>query len=289
MDINQLELLWTEAIEKILGNKISSKHLNVLAKQTFDSIRRIKIYEAYHTRAIQAVAENKSFKHTSNPFILAQRSDLSVHTRLWIVYLATYFGKSDKSSWTLFERAAFDQNKSLITFEQIKADPDGYYQYLLSFNFFENCKYSNHRKFTAKNLLGDKGFFKSVQYIIDNIEIYTPEEKIDFHTMYQLSQRIPNFGRLAKFDFTSSLVKCGFNVKEPESMYAENSTGPLQGLKLLLNLTNNENSKASQIRLSYELVEWFLQNSEIFMVGQVLEDSICNWQKDTTNYIRYRG
>lgn len=289
MIINQLEILWTQAIEKVLNNHIDPNQLNVLAKQTNDSIRRIEIYKAYYSRATQAAANNQSFIHTSNPFVLAQRPDLSIKNRLWIVYLATYFGKSDKSKWTLFDRAAFDQNQALILFDKIKADPDKYKQYLSSFDFFQNCKYSNHRKFIAKKLHGDKGFFRSVKYLIDNIEVYTPEEEIEFHDMYLLAQKIPNFGRLGGFDFTSSLVKCGFNVKEPRSMYAENSTGPLKGLKLLLSLTNNDTTQASQIQLSFDLVDWFLENSEIFMIGQVLEDAICNWQKNTMHHIKYIG
>ena len=289
MNTNQLETLWSQAIEQLLNSQIDINQLNVLANQTNDSIRRIEIYKVYHSRATQAVTNNLSYIHTSNPFVLAQRSDLGIKNRLWIIYLATYFGKSSESKWTLFERAAFDQKQTLITFDEINEDLDKYFQYLSSFDFYQNCKYSNHRKFIAKKLHGDKGFFRSVKFFVDNIEVYASKEKIEFDKMYKLSQKIPNFGRLGSFDFTSSLVKCGFNVKEPKSMYAENSTGPLQGLKLLLNLTGNNNSKASQIKLSSDLVEWFSENSKIFMVGQVLEDAICNWQKDTRKYVKYTG
>lgn len=289
MELDRLKNLWRQAIAEILNSQINESQLEILAKQSIDSIRRIEIYRAYRIRADQAVFSNKSYIFTSNPFVLCQRPDLEVQDKVWIIYLATYFGKSDKSKWELFERAAFNQKKSFFSFALVKSDLDMYFQYLSSIDFFQNCNYSNHRKFTAKKLQGEKGFFRSVEYFVKNIDEYTPKCRMDFHKMFQLSQKIPNFGRLAGFDFTSSLVKCGVNVDEPLSMYAENSTGPLQGLGLLLRLTSNNSSKSTQIKLSHELTEWFLENSKIFMVGQVLEDAICNWQKNTRTYIKYKG
>lgn len=289
MEINQLELLWSDSISQLLNRQIGGEELNVLANQTNDSIRRIEVYKLYKSRANKAVKDKQEFIYTSNPFVLAQREDLSFEERIWIIYLATYFGKSNKSKWTLFERAAFDRNRTLISFHSIISDLDKYFKYLASFDFFGQCQFSNHRKFTAKRLYGDNGFFQSVNFFVDNIKMYLPNEKISFDKMYKLSRNIPNFGRLAGFDFTSSLVKCGFNVEEPKSMYAENSTGPLQGLKLILGMTNSNTSREAQIKLSKELVDWFIENSEIFMVGQVLEDAICNWQKDTRKYTKYSG
>ena len=128
-----------------------------------------------------------------------------------------------------------------------------------------------------------------MEYFVKNVELYSSEDELEFHEMYLQSQKIPNFGRLGGFDFSSSLVKCGFNIKEPKSMYADHSTGPLQALGLLLQLTKNPVTNSSKKKLSVDLVDWFFKNSNIFMTGQVLEDAICNWQKDTRNYIRYTG
>lgn len=289
MKIQDFEILWANACVDLLGQEIDSSKIHVLAKQTYDSIRRIMIYETYKTKAYQAVKDKKSFFDTSTPFVLGQRTDLSLQNRIWIIYLATYFGKSNKSQWTLFNRATFYSNYDIVEFGWIKSDINEYFDYLLTFDFFENCTFSNHRKFTAKSLEGEKGLFKSARYFMENIETYTPYNMMNFHDFFKASQKIPNFGRLAGFDFTSSLVKCGFNIYEPQSMYAEHSTGPLQALADLLKLTKNDSSVGAAKKLAKEMMEWFKSNSEIFMLGQVLEDAICNWQKDKDKYIRYTG
>ena len=289
MEIIEIENLWKHAIEHLLDSEIDANELNILALQTHDSIRRIKIYETYKKRATKAANEKLDFNHTSIPFVLAQRPDLSRINRLWVLYTATYFGKSNKSKWELFNRATFDNYTSIILFEDIRKDLSKYFSHLSSLNFFEGCTYSNHRKFTAKRLIGEKGVFESMEYFVKNIDKYSVENRIDFDSMYNLAQKIPNYGRLAAFDFSSSLVKCGLNIEEPRSMYAEHSTGPLDAIGLLLRLTNKSPSSIEKLRLCFSLMKWFQENTDIFMVGQVLEDAICNWQKNTTQYILYQG
>ncbi len=288
MEILDLEKLWDKAFEDILGVKIDPIKLSILALQTRDSIRRIQIYGTYKLKAQTAVKESKPFFHTSNPFVLTQRVDLSFQDKVWFIYLATYFGKSNRSGWELFKRAAFKKDLSLITFNQVNNNLEEYFEYLLSFDFFKECTFSNHRKFTAKSLLGHKGLFISIEFLVNNIHQFCPTNRMEFHRMFLLANKIPNFGRLAAFDFSSSLAKIGL-IDEPKSMYAENSTGPLKALELMLKLTNNEASVLSQKEFAVSLMCWFLENSNIFMVGQVLEDAICNWQKDTTKYRLYKG
>lgn len=289
MEIIHIEYLWKKAIEDLLASKLDAVRLNILARQTNDSIRRIKIYKVYEERALHAVAKGHYFIHTSIPFVLAQRGDLSQVNKVWVLYIATYFGKSSKSNWELFNRATFDNNRSIMLFEDIRKDLNKYFAYLYSLNFFDGCAYSNHRKFTAKRLKGQKGVFESMEYIVENIDQYSVENKMDFDSMYKLAQKIPNFGRLAAFDFSCSLVKCGLNIEEPQSIYGEHSTGPLNAIGLLLQVTNNSSSSEAKLRLCSDLMQWFQNNSTIFMVGQVLEDAICNWQKNTLHYIQYRG
>lgn len=289
MTIIEIENLWQRAINDLLNATVDVKTLNTLARQTNDSIRRIEIYRSYRERARHAVNNKLDFNHTSIPFVLAQRSDLSQNNRLWILYLATYFGKSNQSGWKLFNRATFDTNEAIMLFQVIQKDLDKYFRYLASFDFFDGCSYSNHRKFTVKRLTGEKGVFESMEYFVKNINQYSFEHRIDFHSIYKMAQKIPNFGRLAAFDFASSLVKCGFHVGEPESMYGENSTGPLNAVGLLLRLTNGDSSQKGKLQLCSDLMEWFQKNSNIFMVGQVLEDAVCNWQKNPSKYIWYKG
>jgi hypothetical protein len=128
-----------------------------------------------------------------------------------------------------------------------------------------------------------------MEYFVKNINQFSFEHRIDFHSIYKAAQKIPNFGRLAAFDFASSLVKCGLDVAEPESMYGENSTGPMNAIGLLLRLTNRDSGQKAKLQLCSDLMDWFQRNSNIFMVGQVLEDAVCNWQKNPSTYIWYKG
>src|SRR5947208_974420 len=117
MEIIEIENLWKRAIEDLLRSEIDANKLNILARQTNDSIRRIEIYEIYKKRATEASNKKLDFIHTSIPFVLAQRPELSQINSLWILYTATYFGKSNKSKWELFNRATFHTNGSIILFE----------------------------------------------------------------------------------------------------------------------------------------------------------------------------
>ena len=289
--INPTEIygIWFSSLREILGKEIHSRYLNVLTKQTFDSIRRIEIFNTYKTKADIAVRTKSNYFITSNPFILSQREDLSYENRIWIIYLAVYFGKSKKSGWALFNKATFYSNKSLIDFDYVKNNKQDYFDYLKAINFFDGKTFSNHRKFVKKSLEGDRGLIRSMDFLIDNIDSFIEVNKLTFDDCYKKGLRIPNFNRLGSFDFTSNLVKCGLDIEEPKKMYLRNSSGPLAGLKLILKLSGSDYNNESAMIFGEKIESWFLHNTNIFMVCQVLEDSICNWQKQPVNYSYFSG
>ncbi len=290
MTVSEIKQLWISSINELLDSTFPSETVNCLSYQMVDSIRRVTIFRTYFDRARQAEKKNLSYLHTSNPFTLAQRSSLTMETRVWYIYVATYFGKSNTSKWKLFNKATFKDDHSLITLEDILENREDYFSYLRGLNFFNNGKYSNHRKYTKKSLDGGKGVFSSFYFLIENLDLFTPAKATPFEEVYRNALKIPNFGRMAAFDFTCNLCKCGLYVNEPESMYQSHSTGPLSALNDMLILSGVKNvTKNLQISLGDELLSWFKTNSDIYMLAQVLEDSICNWQKSPNEHIRFFG
>lgn len=290
MNLNELNALWKNALYDLLKVNFDNDVISVLSHQTIDSIRRISIYEAYAIKARRAEQLNLPFIDTSNPFTLSQRSSLEVDSKVWYIYLATYFGKSNKSKWKLFNKAVFRKDRTLIRLKEIQTNREKYYSYLKDIDFFEGANFSNHRKYTKKALEGHNGLINSIDYFLDNLDHYSHSKLVEFDLIFRNAMRIPNFGRMAAFDFTSSLCKCNLNVKDPISMYHHSSTGPLRALKDILILADCKDvSKSAQVEFGNNLLDWFIRHFNTQVVAQVLEDAICNWQKSPKKYQRYFG
>jgi hypothetical protein len=96
--------------------------------------------------------------------------------------------------------------------------------------------------------------------------------------------RIARFGRLAKFDFLSLLGRMDLAPVKPGSAYLRGATGPLRGAQLLVD------GDPSPGRSADELDEILQRLDQVLDVGmQVLEDSICNWQKSPRKFVHFRG
>jgi Alpha-glutamyl/putrescinyl thymine pyrophosphorylase clade 3 len=95
---------------------------------------------------------------------------------------------------------------------------------------------------------------------------------------------IARFGRLAKFDFLALLGRMDLAPIAPGSAYLKGATGPLRGAKLLVDGDPQSSKTAS------ELDEILKRLDQTLGVGmQVMEDSICNWQKSPLKFIHFRG
>ncbi len=70
----------------------------------------------------------------------------------------------------------------------------------------------------------------------------------------------------------------------PGLAYLKGSTGPLRGARLLF-------GGAANARINPESLEtWLAELDKELDVGmQVMEDSLCNWQKNPTTFVHFRG
>jgi len=89
---------------------------------------------------------------------------------------------------------------------------------------------------------------------------------------------------MAKFDYLTMLGKLGLAGIEPGSAYLEGATGPLRGARLLLG------GSVTAALSAPTLDGWLVQLGTDLNVGmQVLEDSLCNWQKTPGKFVPFRG
>jgi hypothetical protein len=110
------------------------------------------------------------------------------------------------------------------------------------------------------------------------------DPKAVFDSLYGSMNSVMGFGRLGKFDFLTMLGKLGVAPIEPGSAYLVGATGPLAGARLLF--AGASNAKTTARELNGQLIEL---NSFLNVGMQVLEDSLCNWQKSPNKFVSFRG
>ena len=98
------------------------------------------------------------------------------------------------------------------------------------------------------------------------------------------SMNVARFGRLGRFDYLCLLGRLGLVPITPGRPYLKGATGPLSGARLLF-------GGALTAAIPWATLEdRILDLDAVLGVGmQVMEDSLCNWQKSPTRFIHFRG
>jgi hypothetical protein len=97
-------------------------------------------------------------------------------------------------------------------------------------------------------------------------------------------ESVYRFGRLGKFDYLTMLGKLALAPVEPGSAYMTGATGPVAGARLLF--SGDPKADLSALWLDARLVDL---DAYLGVGMQVLEDALCNWQKNPTRFRRFRG
>jgi hypothetical protein len=93
-----------------------------------------------------------------------------------------------------------------------------------------------------------------------------------------------SFGRLAKFDYLSLLGRYAIVPIDAGSAYLDGATGPIRGARLLLDGTPSGPSSASTLQTKLDLLD-----ADLKVTMKVMEDALCNWQKNPTRFVHFKG
>lgn len=276
--------------------------LTALVAQMVDSVARINYVKAIAKRDISLRRIDPKDAAMFDPLRAAihYKNAGNVDEAFWLVFLFVHCGKHLTEGYGLLRMVygAFN-NQFIWTWDKFSKNPKNFsiwlHQHLGNIKKQRaSFKFGNHRKYESldqldvvlKSYADWVGPNRSHKDLMDAAKAKVgadPKKLFDY--LYTSMNAVHRFGRTAKFDFLTMVGKIGLADLEPPSAYMVHGTGPVRGARLLFcgAVDNMSLSKKKLDELSVEL-------DKTLGVGmQVIEDSLCNWQKSPAKYLAFRG
>lgn len=278
--------------------------LDCFIEQIVDSVRRIKYVKTILSKNLSpAVADVSSpaFDPLKAAVWHIRQNDFD--EAFWLVFLATHFGKNKRTGWGLM-KAVYGAlgNQQPWTWKRTSANSAGFCQWLQTNNsaLKRSGKFGNHRKYESLAATTPRGTGGAVTTYIDWVTVHTDHKGLIndalaivgnnprtlFSFLYKSMSSVMSFGRTGKFDYLTMVGKLGLADIEPDSTYMNGATGPFRGAGLLFD--GNKNTKLSKAKLGIALGD-LETHLGLYFGMQVLEDSLCNWQKSPSDYYYFSG
>jgi hypothetical protein len=270
-----------------------------LAAQIVDSVRRIeylKVIAAARGSAASRAPYSGSFQPLRGAVAFSNAGETD--EAYWLIFLVTHFGRHKSDRWNLLEDfyGRLGQGGSW-DWATSSPDADAVSDWL-SANYGSlrtqgrSRRFGNHRRYESLKP-GPNGTGVALKSYIEWIKGYGSHAALIAHAqaavgqnpqavfafLYNELDQVHRLGRLGKFDYLCNLSNLMIAPIYPDKAYISDATGPKRGAKLIF---GGNLKMAALENACVELGEG------LGVSPQVVEDSLCNWQKSPTIY-RYFG
>jgi hypothetical protein len=269
-----------------------------LVKQMIASLRRLDYARIISTRQIspdRADPQSQLFdpERAAVHHFRAGRLDEA----FWLVFLSTHFGKNLKHGWRMLRDVYSGLGAGTWTWARVSTNPAAFRAWLLANQWHNRGGFGSHRK--RESIRADLP--GGTAAVVESYVAWVGPAHSHAALMADLTQAggnspesifdrcynamiVTRFGRLGKFDYLCLLGRLGGANLIPGSAYLVGATGPLAGARLLF-------GGRTDARLGAKTLEdWLCDLDAVLHVGmQVMEDSLCNWQKSPKHFVHFRG
>jgi hypothetical protein len=296
--INQLDhglQIFSKQEHNLLGI-VNPAHRKTLVLQMIASLRRLdytRLIKSRHISPNRTDPASDLFDPERAATLYARNGQTD--EAIWLVFLATHFGQHGRHGWRMFRDVYSGLGSAKWTWSRVSANPQQFRAWLQQ-NFQQvGGAFGNHRKYETLNPASNNGTAHVVESFV---HCFQPSPSRWFaelvrsagndpHMVFDAAYNgltIARFGRLAKFDFLALLGRLDLAPIAPGSAYLSGATGPLRGARLLIDGNSSSTTRAADLDAILRQLDGVLN------VGlQVMEDSICNWQKSPHRFIHFRG
>lgn len=274
------------------------------AQQIVSSLRRISYTDTLLVRGVNP-ARCDPYADIFDPVrgALHFQRNGKLDEAVWLTFILTHFGKHAVDGWKLAANVygSFGAGPVWIL-ARYSADPAAF-ESMLAANSGRlavsnaSGSFSNHRKFQSKKPQAIAKTFRTYyewqtefggfrERMIATHANVGQEPRAAFDALYKSMSGVFGFGggRLGRFDFLTMLGKLQLAPITPGSVYLDKATGPLAGARLLFFGHRDHHITGRALEARVDALD------EVLGVGkQVIEDSLCNWQKSPDAYEYFRG
>lgn len=270
-------------------------------EQLIESIRRIDYIGAIRHRDICAQRldpKSEIFDPLRAAVHYQQRGDID--EAFWLAFLFVHFGKSLRTGWNLIRVIYGAFNDEFVWTWGKYTVGDAAFSIWFNDRLPEltdirrTIQFGNHRKYESLAKIDVVlasyaewvGPERSHEAMLQRAaQAVGDDPKALFGHLYKTMNAVERFGRTAKFDYLTMVAKLGLvNLRAP-SAYMVGATGPVHGARLLFAGTPHAEHLTPE-RLDGMLIAL---DDELNVGMQVLEDSLCNWQKSPNKFVAFRG
>lgn len=274
-----------------------------LVEQMISSLRRIEYVRGFRNRPPMAPGRidphSKLFDPLKGAFYLEGRGQRD--EAMWLAFVGTHFGKHADDDWQLAANVMGSFGVGPVwTLAEYSADFSAFDAMLAAHQAdladrTISGRFSNHRQYQSKDadviskvfktfhdwLMGPGGIDNRVRDLHQQVG---QEPVAVFGHLYASMSQVYGFGRLGRFDFLTMIGKLDLAPIEADSVHFVGATGPLSGARLLLTGAIDGQGTPKQVEKIIDGLDDYLNVGK-----QVLEDSLCNWQKNPTTFVYFRG
>lgn len=274
----------------------------VFIKQIIDSVRRIKYVSLIASRGLAPQRTDPNDEELFDPLraALVHKSRGDIDEACWLIFLLTHFGKHHLAGWR-FVREVYGKlgEQPYWSWQEVSTNPQAFRDWLRASTPYlmrgANRGFGNHRKYTSMDADKPNGTGAAVQTYVewvlhfgDHTQLFDnalghsgADRKRTFDWLYRSMSVVRSFARLGKFDYLTMLGKTGLAPIDPAFAYLAGSSGPKAGAnRMYQNFGLSISQKESRLT---EL------SAHLNVNMQVIEDSLCNWNKSPDLYEYFSG
>lgn len=281
----------------------SSVRREVFLRQLVDSVRRVKFVSVVASRPIgpeRADGLSPLFDPIRAAVLKKRAGDFD--EACWLVFLFVHFGRHPVAGYR-YTREVYSAlgNRTPWTFRAVAADFGGMRAWLDA-NQDELRRgthrgFGNHRKYMSlsgskPNATGHafetyvrwaRGRGNHAHLFTAAIKEANGDPEVAFEGLFRSMSSVASFGRIGKFDYLTMIQKLRLaNIRPGRPYFDANTQGPNKGARAMF-----ESGAALSIA---ELEQRTKILGDCLGVGmQEMEDSLCNWGKNTSHYRYFRG